>query len=101
MLVNLLTGVAGVGGAIGYALTKRWGHCLFALSTLGHITAHAQLTLSAVASGRTTPILLVGLALVPVTAICILSVMGWTQASEKTQNVASPVRVLAPQAQHR
>jgi hypothetical protein len=79
MLVNLLTGVAGVGGAIGFALNKRWGFNLFALSTLGHIIAHTQLYISAIASGRSNLILLLGLALVPMTAISILAAMGWEQ----------------------
>ena len=77
MLVNWLTGLTGIGGALGYALNKRWGIYLFGVSALGHIGAHTQLYLSGIASGRSGSILLFGLAIVPVAALCVLAGMTW------------------------
>src|SRR5262249_5028281 len=89
MLLNLLIGIFGVSGAIGYALNRPWGIVAFALSTVGHGIAHVQLYLNALSTGRPSSILAVGLAIVPLTALCLLAGMvceRWIAARRPSQS---------------
>ena len=42
-VVNLLTGLCGVAGAVGFAINQRWGAFIFTASALGHTAAHIGL----------------------------------------------------------
>ena len=39
-IINLLTALAAIGGAFGYAFRRRWGMPAFGVSVIGHFTAH-------------------------------------------------------------
>ena len=75
--LNLLTGLAGIGGAAGYGLRKRWGVAAFGLSVLGHFVAHLLLMASAIAHQRGSIFSLGGLSVIPVMALLVWLAMVW------------------------
>ncbi len=79
--LNLLTGLTGVLGAIGYGFRKRWGRYTFGISVLGHIVAHTALIVSAIAHHRVTIFSIGGLSVIPIVALCILIGMVWENKS--------------------
>ena len=51
-ILNLVTGLFSVGGALGYSLRKNWGLGAFGISVLGHIINHGYLMVSLIHVGR-------------------------------------------------
>ena len=66
--LNLVTGLTGVAGAIGYMLGKRWARYSYGASVLGHLIAHGRLLLNAIAAARVSLGAIIGLSLVPALA---------------------------------
>ena len=67
--LNLVTGLTGVAGAIGYMLGKTWARYSYGVSVLGHLTAHGLLLLSAISHERVSLGAVIGLSLVPAQAV--------------------------------
>ncbi len=68
---NLITGITGVAGAIGYMLNKRWARYSYGASVLGHLISHGLLLLRAISSTRFSVGTVIGLSLVPALAVAV------------------------------
>ena len=67
-ILNLVTGLFSVGGALGYSLRKNWGLVAFGLSVLGHFINHGYLMVSLIHVGRASFAGLIGLSVIPILA---------------------------------
>jgi hypothetical protein len=76
-VINILTALAAIGGAFGYAFRRRWGIPAFGLSVLGHFIAHTILILTAIAADRVNVFAIGGLSFIPVVSLMVFIGMWW------------------------